>query len=145
METKTQNTMRTQTSDSQLQENFKTVMVHVTNVVENRKLVLTAGENKEVVDHIEYLLPNLEHLTHTAKKKLAKRLYFASNTTDMGKINSLFSFLKRKDIIKESVRVSYGERELQIKAAKVEFNKAKKAFEESLAKYKEIKGDFYKS
>lgn len=145
METKTQNTMRTQTSDSQLQENFKTVMAHVTKVAADRKLVITTGDNKEVVDHVEYLTPKLDHLTQTAKKKLAKRLYFASKTTDMGKINSLFAFLKRKGIITESVKLVYSERELQIKAAKAEFNKAKAAFEESLAKYKEIKGDFYKS
>lgn len=143
METKTQITMRNQTSDSQLQENFKTVMVHITQVVKERKLILTAGE--ETVDHVEYITPKLDHLTQTSRKKLAKRLYFASKTKDMGKINSFFSFLKRKDIITEVVKVTYSEKELEIKAARAEFNKAKAAFKETLSKYKEVKGDFYKS
>lgn len=145
METKTQNTMRTQTTDSQLQENFKTVMAHITQVVNERKLVITVGKDKEITDHVEYLSPKLDHLTQTGRKKLVKRLYFASTTRDMGKINSLFAFLYRRGIISEPVKVQYSERELQIKAARAEFKKAKLAFEESLSKYKEIKGDFYKS
>lgn len=145
METREKNTMRTQTTETQLQENFKTVMVHITQVAAERKLVITAGTEKEVVEHVEYLVPTFAHLTQTGRKKLAKRLYFASTTKNLGRINSFFSYLKNHGVITETIKFGYGEKEMKIKAAKVEVNRARVAYLAALEAYKIEKGDFYKS
>ncbi len=134
--------IREQVSNAQLEANVRLVLEKVSQQMNDKGYVVKI--NNEEVPHIEYLTLNLEKLTISGKKKLAKRIHHTLKKNGISTLNKFFWYLKLHNIITDKVKLDYSEKEREIKHAKAVWKLIAKDAEAARLKYVETKGDFYK-
>lgn len=124
-------------TNASVENKFKLVISNLTETINKRGWVINQDLNSIKFD--------INHLTRNGLKKLDKKLSYILKKDSIGSINKFFWYLKLKNVITETVKVEYSNKELEIKEAKKQFNLAKAKFQETLENYKKVKGDFYKN
>jgi hypothetical protein len=140
METKT---IKTDSTVTGLTENYLNSLTSIENKINANNYVLKVNGN-EVPSDLHKVVIDLSNLTHSGRKKMAKRLWNYNKKGTLRSINYLFHVLKKMEIIQDKVSVDVSHKEAEIQSARKIYVKLKTEAEAARLAYKSIKGDFYK-
>ncbi len=137
--------METKTIDSSvtgITENYLNALNSIEAKIKNNNYILKInGEESQSVLHVDI---DLSQLTHSGRKKIAKRIYNYDKKGTLKTINYLFHVMKKMNVIKDKVSVGVSHKEAEIQTARKLYVKLRTETEAARVAYREVKGDFYK-
>lgn len=143
METK--ETMRTQTSVSAITENYNIILNDIIAKVKNNGHVLKLnGTEVWKYDDLLKIKLNLNHVTRSGLKKIAKKFWNYKQKGSNKSINYLFNVLKKMGVLEDKISVDLSLKEREIIKLRQTYKTLKLEAEKARVLYKTTKGDFYK-
>ena len=127
----------------ELNQDLKSLFQKITSISIDKKYVMKV--DNEVQSHLEFVEFQLEKLTQSGRKKLARRIRHANKKQGYRAFTSFVSILKFNDIIRHNIKIEQSQKEKTIQLYRKEYVKARKEAETLRLKYVTEKGDFYKS
>ena len=127
-----------------LTENYLNALNSIENKIKANNYVLTINGKEVPVSELNNVVIELDNLTKSGRKKMAKRIWNYTRKGTIRSINYLFHALNKMGIIKDKVRVEVSHKEAEIQKARKLYIKLRAEAEAARVAYKEIKGDYYK-
>lgn len=137
----------TKTIDSSvtgITENYLNALTSIENKIKENDYVFKINGNEVTTNVLHNVHIDLSHLTHSGRKKVAKRLYHYESKRSFKTINYLFHVLNKMEVIKDKITVSVSHKEAEIQKARKLYVKLRTEAEAARVVYKAVKGDFYK-
>ena len=138
-------TIKTNATVTGLTENYLNALTSIENKINTNNYVLKINGTEVSSNKINTIHIDLSKLTHTGKKKMAKRLWNYNKKGTLKSINYLFHVLKKMGITQEKVSVEVSHKEAEIIKARKIYVRLRAETEAARLLYKETKGDFYKN
>lgn len=131
--------IREQISVDELNSNFNKCVDIINQMVDKHNYKLT--NEKSLFENG----PDFSKLTtRTSRKKMAKRLHYLINNPSRRNINSMFRFLKCRDMVILNISVKLSDKEREIQRKRKVWTIMRDKAQQALNEYKEEKGNFYK-
>ena len=141
METKT---IKTDSTVTGLTENYLNALTSIEEKIKANNYVLKVNGNEVPSSELHKVAIDLSNLTHSGRKKMAKRLWNYKKKDSLRSINYLFHVLKKMEITQDKVSVDVSHKEAEIQTARKAYIKLRAEAEAARLVYKTAKGDFYK-
>lgn len=136
-------TQETRTTVKELNQDLKSLFQRITSVSADKKYVIKVDNEEQ--SHLEFVEFQLDNLTQSGRKKLARRIRHANKKQGYRAFSSFLSMLKFNNIVKYNIKIEQSLKEKTIQQYRKEYVKAKAETETLRLKYMNEKGDFYKS
>lgn len=131
------------TTVKELNQDLKSLFQTITSVSVDKKYVIKVDNEEQ--SHLEFVEFQLEQLTQSGRKKLARRIRHVNKKQGYIAFSSFVSMLKSRGIVKYNIKIEQSLKEKTIQLYRKEYVKARKEAETLRLKYVTEKGDFYKS
>lgn len=141
METKT---IKTDSTVTGLTENYLNALTSIEQKIKANNYVLKINGTEVTSSELHKVAIDLSNLTHSGRKKMAKRLWNYTKKGSLRSINYLFHVLKKMEITQDKVTVDVSHKEAEIQAARKTYIKLRSETEVARIAYKTAKSDFYK-
>jgi hypothetical protein len=143
----TTKTIKSDSSLTGITENYLSAVTSIEAKIKEKNYILKIDGN-EIFNTTWSILGkvhlDISSLTHSGRKKVAKRLWVYHKKGSIKSMNYLFHVLKKMDVIKEKISVNVSHKEAEIQKARKAYKKLMAETEAARVLYKGLKGDFYK-
>jgi len=96
------------------------------------------------ISEINNVKIDLSHLTHSGRKKIAKRISNYDKKGSLKTINFMFHVMNKMGVTKDKVTIDVSHKEAEIQSLRKIYVKLRTETETARLAYKAAKGDFYK-
>ena len=141
-----ENSMRTQTSKTQLENNYQTIIDRILDVCDYNDWVIKMDGKRCTVANatIHSIKPDFSNLSQNGSKNVAKRFHHFNIKDSRRTMNILFLVLRKLGVINENVKIDVSDKEKSIDRLRSTYKIMKAKTEEARLAYKKEKGNFYK-
>ncbi len=141
METKT---IKTDSTVTGITENYLNALDSIKNKIETNNYVLKINGVETTTLELGKINLDMSNLSHSGRKKVAKRLWNYKKKGTIRSINLLFYVLNKMNVIESKVKVEISHKEAEINLLRAKYVKLRAEAEQARLFYKETKGNFYK-
>lgn len=131
------------TTVEELNQDLKGLFQKMTSLSIDKKYVMKVDNEEQT--HLDFVEFELDHLTQSGRKKLARRIRHVNKKSGYRAFSSFISMLKSRDIIRHNIKIELSLKEKTIQLYRKEYVKSRNEAENLRLKYVTEKGDFYKS
>lgn len=139
--------MTTTTIDSTvtgITEAYKNALINIAIQANNNDNVIKINGNVVNVSEINNVEIYFLQLTHSGRKKIAKRISNYDKKRNLKTINFMFHVMNKMNVTKDKVTIGISSKEAEIQSVRKMYVRLRAETEIARINYKFTKGDFYK-
>jgi len=125
-------------------ESYKNALISIESKINANNFVVKVNGNEVPSSELNNVVIDLSQLTHSGRKKIAKRIYNYETKGTLKTVNFMFHVMKKMNVTQDKVTVSVSHKEAEIQTARKLYVKLRTEAEAARLVYKATKGDYYK-